>query len=63
MNRKSAVVETIIQKHVELQYLAYLPVEYDGGTTRRRPLVVFLHGMGERGSDLELVNLNGLANR
>jgi predicted peptidase len=60
MNRETAVVETIIQKHVELRYFEYLPVAYDDDPTRQWPLVVFLHGMGERGSDLELVNKYGL---
>ena len=60
MNRESSVVETIVQKHVELRYLEYLPADYDQDTEKRWPLVVFLHGMGERGDDLELVAVNGL---
>jgi predicted peptidase len=61
MNRETAIVETIVQKHVELRYFEYLPAEYDSDTTRRWPLVIFLHGMGQRGSDLSLVNVNGLS--
>lgn len=35
----------------------YVPAGYDGA--RALPLVVFLHGSGERGSDLELVKKHG----
>ena len=36
-----------------LRYWLYLPADYDGKDAF--PLVVFLHGAGERGDDLELV--------
>lgn len=42
---------------VETDYLLYLPETYeDGGTW---PLVLFLHGAGERGNDLEKVKIHG----
>jgi len=43
----------------EMRYLLYLPDGYkqDGG--KRWPLLVFLHGAGERGDDLELVKIHG----
>jgi predicted peptidase len=44
-----------------VDYLLYLPPDY--GTTRRWPLVVFLHGAGECGQNLELVRQVGLAKR
>ena len=47
-----------ITKTVHLNYLLYLPTNY-----RERkdwPLVMFLHGVGERGNDLELVKVNGI---
>ncbi len=34
---------------VERRYVVYVPREYDPG--RKWPLIVFLHGMGERGDD------------
>jgi predicted peptidase len=43
---------------VTLRYLLYLPDEY-GKTNRKWPLILFLHGMGERGEDLELVKKHG----
>jgi predicted peptidase len=42
---------------VKLDYLLYLPKDYD--SSESWPLVVFLHGAGERGSDLELVKKHG----
>ncbi|MEP7141776.1 MAG: PHB depolymerase family esterase [Ferruginibacter sp.] len=40
-------------------YLLYLPEGYDTDTTRRWPLMIFLHGSGESGSDLEKVKAHG----
>ena len=39
-------------------YLLYLPPKYN--TDRQWPLVVFLHGAGDRGQDLEIVRRAGL---
>ena len=45
-------------EHVEMRYLLYLPPEYDSGD-KEWPLLLFLHGAGERGDDLELVKVHG----
>jgi predicted peptidase len=45
------------QVHVRLNYLLYLPPDYQ--TKEKVPLLVFLHGAGERGDDLELVKRHG----
>lgn len=42
---------------VKLDYLLYLPPDYEKQDAW--PLVVFLHGAGERGNDLELVKKHG----
>lgn len=42
---------------VKLNYLVYLPADY--ASQERWPLLVFLHGAGERGSDLEQVKRHG----
>ena len=39
----------------KLAYWLYLPKSYDGKV--KMPLVMFLHGSGERGDDLEVVKL------
>lgn len=43
-----------------LGYLAYLPASYAQDTAKKWPLVIFLHGSGERGAQLDLVRKNGL---
>ena len=42
---------------VRLGYLLYLPSDYD--KEKSWPLMLFLHGAGERGDDLELVKKHG----
>ena len=44
---------------VELKYLLYLPQDYDKDAGKAWPLVLFLHGSGERGTDLEAVKKHG----
>ncbi|MCW3119741.1 MAG: hypothetical protein JWM28_3823 [Chitinophagaceae bacterium] len=43
----------------ETQYLLYLPEGYGTDTTLRWPLMIFLHGSGESGVDLEKVKAHG----
>ena len=43
-----------------LDYLVYLPAGYDLDKAKRWPLVVFLHGSGERGADVQVVRKTGL---
>lgn len=44
---------------LETKYLLYLPEGYDTDKTKNWPLMVFLHGSGESGADLEKVKVNG----
>jgi len=53
--QQPAKLET--QVKVEMGYLLYLPTDY--GKQESWPLVLFLHGAGERGDDLELVKKHG----
>ncbi len=46
-----------IQK--EYQFLRYLPAGYDADPTKRWPLVLFLHGANERGTNIELIKKHG----
>jgi predicted peptidase len=46
-------------KTVSLRYLLYLPKGYGEKKDQKWPLILFLHGAGERGSDLELVKKHG----
>jgi len=43
----------------EMRYLLSLPEGYEADEGKRWPMIVFLHGAGERGDDLELVKLHG----
>ena len=47
-----------VTKTVSANYLLYLPKEY-GKEKKEWPLVLFLHGIGERGNDLQLVKRHG----
>lgn len=43
----------------ELRYLLYLPKDYPADAGKRWPLMLFLHGAGERGTDLTRVAVHG----
>ncbi len=47
-----------IVKELNLNYLLYLPKSYEQKDSW--PLILFLHGSGERGQDLEIVKRTGL---
>ncbi len=46
-----------IKVHVKLKYLLFLPEQYD--KQEKWPLIVFLHGAGESGDDLNKVKIHG----
>jgi len=50
--------ETTVTKKVSLQYLLCIPEDY-AKAKDPWPLVLFLHGAGERGSDIEKVKVHG----
>jgi predicted peptidase len=52
-------LEVQVVKNVRLEYLLSLPKGYRA-SKEQFPLMLFLHGSGERGSDLEKVKLHGL---
>ena len=54
------VLNKVITKKVEIEYLLYLPKDY-GKSDKEWPLMMFLHGAGERGSDLNKVLVHGPA--
>ncbi|MEJ2512566.1 MAG: PHB depolymerase family esterase [Anaerolineales bacterium] len=59
MKQQHQSFQTTIQKNISLQYLLYTPKNYHS-SEKDLPLVLFLHGIGERGTDLELVKLFGI---
>jgi predicted peptidase len=48
-----------ISKTVEMQHLTYLPPDYNPNSGKRWPLLLFLHGAGERGTNVQDVAING----
>ena len=45
----------------EVNYLLYLPKGYDSKEAKRWPVILFLHGAGERGTDIWRVAIHGPA--
>ena len=53
-------MEHFNEDEVDLKYLFSLPKDYYSAKKKAWPLILFLHGMGERGDDLELVKIHGI---
>jgi len=51
--------KAIIVRKTTLNYLLWLPSEYKKEKNKTFPLLIFLHGSGERGDTLDLVKRNG----
>ena len=56
---KAFVFNSKIKPSVSLNYLVALPENHDKND--KLPMIVFLHGAGERGTNVELVKIHGLA--
>jgi len=54
----SQAFEKTVTKTLKCKYLLFLPEGY-GKKKQRWPLIMFLHGAGERGSDLNKVKVHG----
>ncbi len=46
-------------KSIEINYLLYLPIDYEK-ENKLWPLILFLHGAGERGEDLKIIKRKGI---
>lgn len=57
-NQSPQTLDKQIVKPVKLDYLLYLPAGY-GEKDQQWPLMLFLHGAGERGSDVNKVKVHG----
>lgn len=58
LRQEKQAFEKRITVTVGLRYLLYLPEDY-AKTKKRYPLVLFLHGSGERGDNVEAVAVHG----
>lgn len=60
MKPASKSFEKTVTKTLSTRYLLYLPEGYDAEKDKKWPLVLFLHGSGERGADLTALPRQGL---
>ena len=58
-NQKALSFERAIHKTARAEYLLFLPKDYDAKASRRWPLILFLHGAGERGTNVAKVKVHG----
>lgn len=60
MGEKALEMKREIKKTIMLKYLLFLPEDYNAENGKSWPLILFLHGAGERGEELEKVKVNGI---
>jgi len=53
------VLDRAISKRAKADYLLFLPEGYSARSSKRWPLILFLHGIGERGTDPWKVAVHG----
>ncbi|WP_096440154.1 prolyl oligopeptidase family serine peptidase [Alteribacter populi] len=53
-------IETSFEKKVTFEYLLHLPEGYESSSEDKFPFILFLHGMGQRGDDLEGIKVYGM---
>src|SRR6185369_12094295 len=58
-NQKAESADLTYTKKVTLRYLLFTPEGYDQDKKKKWPLMVFLHGAGERGTNLAKVAVHG----
>ena len=57
--QKPLALEKSVTKVLKAGYLLYLPKDYGKDPEKKWPVLVFLHGSGESGADLEKVKVHG----
>jgi predicted peptidase len=60
MSQKKCSLRKKVSKVIGCDYLVHLPEGY-AKSKKAWPLILFLHGSGERGKDLEMVKVHGVA--
>lgn len=60
MSQQTCRLEKEITKKIALDYLLHVPEPYDSDSGRKWPVILFLHGAGERGSELAAVKVHGV---
>ena len=54
MKQHAAILDKQVVKSVRLGYLLWLPDGYEAHEGKSWPLILFLHGRGERGADVQV---------
>jgi predicted peptidase len=57
--QQPARMEREVKLAVKANYLLYLPKDYGKDPAKKWPVILFLHGMGERGNNINLVKALG----
>lgn len=60
MGQTSLAFSKEISKHIQFNYYLYLPENYNRDAEEQWPLILFLHGAGERGNNIELIKKHGM---
>ena len=60
MSQRALELYKRVTRTLHLDYLLYLPKGYRASGKKKWPLILFLHGAGERGDDIELIKKHGL---
>lgn len=60
MTQVPRLYETEVVRTLRLNYLLFLPRNCKSEAKKKWPLILFLHGGGQRGTDLELVKAHGI---
>jgi len=58
-NQEAKLFHKQASKELEVNYLLFLPAGYKQDKEKRWPLMLFLHGSGERGTNLSKVTVHG----
>ena len=51
--------QRVVTKEMRLEYLQFLPADYEKKKDEKWPMILFLHGAGERGTNVWRVNIHG----
>lgn len=60
MRQRKKALDVLIRKQITLNYWLSLPTGYRKNSKKTWPLILFLHGMDERGQDVRLVKKHGI---
>lgn len=60
MRQSVCVFQSEVTNTVKFDYLVYRPAGYDRENDTKWPLLLFLHGAGERGNNIELIKKHGM---